>query len=427
MSNQRRKFLTGAAGLLGGTAFGMYGDTWKRIEKIERAFPRRKFEDFSSQEEFWRQVRLCYTVSPQLVNLNNGGVSPQPKVVQEAVERFNRMSNETPSYYMWRILDQGREPLRKRLANLAGAETEELAINRNSSEALETIIFGLRLKAGDEVVLSNLDYPNMFNAWKQRAHRDGVVLKWVKWVGPVENPEDMASAYVDLFTDKTKVVHLTHVMNWNGQIAPVAEVAKEAHKRGIEVVVDAAHSFAHFPYQIPDLHCDYWGTSLHKWLGAPFGSGLLYVRKDKISQMYPLLAAPDPEADDIRKFESLGTRSFAIEQAIGQAIDFHRWIGSDRKADRLYYLKNYWVEKVKDLPGIRFFSPVSKGASYALCTVGFVGKSGTDLANFLMKEYKIHSVAIQWEFIEGVRITPNTYTRIEELDKLVEALKEYSK
>ena len=256
-------------------------------------------DECATDEDFWYYVQQAYTVSANIINLNNGGVSPQPRVVQEAVERYNRMSNEAPSYYMWRILDKGREPLRAKLADLAGCSPEELAINRNSSEALETIIFGLRLKAGDEVVLTKQDYPNMINAWKQREHRDGIVLKWLDFQFPIADKQQIVDTFVNAFSEKTKVVHLTHIINWMGQILPVREIADEAHKRGIEVLVDAAHSFAHLDYKIPDLKCDYFGTSLHKWLCAPFGSGLLYVRKEKIAKLYPLFAAGDPESDDI--------------------------------------------------------------------------------------------------------------------------------
>ncbi|MEY3367421.1 MAG: hypothetical protein RI973_576, partial [Bacteroidota bacterium] len=228
--------------------------------------------DLAQDEDFWQLVRQAYTVSPNIINLNNGGVSPHPKVVQEAVERYNQLSNEAPSYYMWRILDQGREPLRQRLAELAGCSPEELAINRNSSEALETIIFGLRLKAGDEVVLTRQDYPNMINAWKQREHRDGVVLKWINLELPGMSASAIVEQFKSAFSAATRVVHITHMINWNGHILPARQIAQEARQRGIEVLVDAAHTFAHLDYKISDLDCDYFGTSLHKWLCAPFGS-----------------------------------------------------------------------------------------------------------------------------------------------------------
>jgi len=384
-------------------------------------------DQLAQEEEFWRLIKQAYTVSPTILNLNNGGVSPQPRVVQEAVERYNQLSNEAPSYYMWRTLDQGREPLRAKLADLAGCSPEEIAINRNTSEALETIIFGLRLTAGDEVVVCKQDYPNMRNAWKQREHRDGVILKWISFEFPLEDKDHIVQKYVEAFTDKTKVVHLTHLLNWNGQVMPVKEIAAAAKERGIEVVVDAAHTFAHLVYDIPDLNCDYFGTSLHKWLCAPFGSGMLYVGKEKIKNLYPLLAAPDPEQDDIRKFEHLGTRSFAIEQAIGQAIDFHHMIGSERKFKRLHYLKNYWAEKVLKLPNVHLHTSLLPEFGGAIALISIDGIKTHKLASTLFSKYKIHETNSKTENIEGVRITPNVYTTLKDLDRLVEAIREISK
>jgi len=384
-------------------------------------------EESIQDETFWYQVRQAYTVSSSMINFNNGGVCPQPKVVQEAVERYNRLSNETPSYYMWRILDEGREPLRRKLADLAGCSADEIAINRNSSEALETIIFGLRLQAGDEVVLSKQDYPNMINAWKQREKRDGIVLKWINLEFPSEDKNYIVKTYADAFTSKTKVVQITHLINWIGQILPVKEIAREAHKRGIEVLVDGAHTFAHFQYTIPELDCDYYGTSLHKWLCAPFGSGMLYVRKEKIKNLYPLLAAPDAESEDIRKFENLGTRSFAIEQGINQAIDFHDMIGGERKEKRLHYLKNYWAEKVQSLPKVQVKTSLKLEYGCAIGMVAIDGKKPGEVADYFFRNFKIHSVPIEWENIKGVRLTPNVYTTIKEVETLVTAIQQLSK
>lgn len=375
-------------------------------------------------ESFWQHIRQAYTVSSTLINLNNGGVSPQPKVVQDAVERFNQLSNEAPSYYMWRVLDKGREALREKLADLAACSPEELAIQRNTSEALETVIFGLRLQAGDEIVLSKYDYPNMINAWKQRAHRDGIVLKWIDFEFPMEDEAAIVEKYAAAFTAKTKLVHITHVINWTGQVLPVRAIAEAAHVQDIEVLVDAAHSFAHLDYKIPDLKADYWGTSLHKWLCAPFGSGLLYVKKDKIKNLYPLFAAPNPEDTNIRKFENLGTRSFAIEQAIAQAVDFHQMIGIERKAKRLHYLKNYWAEQVMDLPKVKLYTSLQPEFGGALALLGVEGRNPIKVANLLQRKYFIHVTNVQWEGVSGIRITPNVYTLTRELDKLVRALKE---
>lgn len=377
----------------------------------------------AKDETFWYQIRQAYTVSPAIINLNNGGVSPQPKVVQDGVERYNQLSNETPSYFMWRVLDNGREPIRRQLAALSGCSSDEIAIQRNSSEALETIIFGLRLKKGDEVVLTKQDYPNMINAWKQRAHRDGIVLKWLDFDFPMDDNAAIIQRFSEAFTEKTKVVHLTHVINWMGQVLPVAAIAEIAHQKGMEVLVDGAHSFAQLNFKIPDLKCDYFGTSLHKWLCAPFGSGMLYVKKDKIKSLYPLFGSPDPESEDIRKFEHLGTRSFAIEQAIGQAILFHEMIGIERKEERLKFLRNYWVNQVKDLPRVRIGSPSQAENTCAIALLSIDGYTPREIHDILFRDYKIHTTAIVWENISGVRLTPNVYTLLSELDVLVSAIK----
>lgn len=382
-------------------------------------------QDITDNEDFWYWVQQAYTVSANIINLNNGGVSPQPKVVQDAVERYNRLSNETPSYYMWRILDQGREPLRMKLADLAGCSNDEIAINRNSSEALETIIFGLRLEKGDEIVATKYDYPNMINAWKQREQRDGIVMKWLDLELPIEEEESIVNQFVNAFTERTKVVHITHMINWTGQIMPVKRIAQEAKKRGIEVLVDAAHTFAQLDFKIPNLECDYLGTSLHKWLCAPFGSGMLYVRKEKIANLYPLFAAPDANSDDIRKFEHLGTRSFAIEQAIGQAINFHQMIGSERKEKRLHFLKNYWLERIADLDIYHSYTSLKSEFGCSIALLGTKEKTVQELSRHLFSKYKIHTTTINWEAVSGVRITPNVYTTTKDLDRLVKALREF--
>jgi selenocysteine lyase/cysteine desulfurase len=375
-----------------------------------------------NEEDFWGWVRSSYTVSPNIINLNNGGVAPQPKVVQDAHIRYYQYANEAPTYYMWQILDQGREPLRERLASLCGCSSEEVAINRNSTEGLNTVIFGLHLKAGDEVVLSRQDYPNMINAWRQREKRDGIRLVWVDLPLPTEDDDRVVTLYEQAFTERTKVVHITHLINWSGQILPVRRIADKAHARGIEVIVDGAHTLAHIDFKVPDLGADYFASSLHKWLGAPFGSGLLYIKKDRIPSVWALLSNNEPDGPDIRKFESLGTRSFASEMAIGSAIDFHEVIGGKRKEARLRYLKDYWVDQLKSEQGIRFLQ--SKHHSCAIANVAVDGKKPEEVAGTLFSKYKIHTVAINWENIHGVRVTPNVYTSLQDLDKLVKALRQ---
>ncbi len=384
-------------------------------------------QQVATDESFWYEVRQAFTTSPNLINLNNGGVSPSPKVVQEAVETYNRLANEAPTYYMWRVLDGNREALRMNLARLAGCLPEEVAINRNSSEALETIIFGLPLQRGDEVVLTKQDYPNMIQAWKQRAIREGIVLKWVNLELPTEDDDYVLKKFEEQFTDKTKVVQVTHMINWTGQILPCKKIADAAHKRGIEVLVDAAHSFAHINYKISDLGADYFGTSLHKWLCAPFGSGLLYIRKPLIKKVWPLFGAVEPEGEDIKKFEHLGTRSIAIEQAIGHAINFHELIGAERKEARLRYLKNYWAEKAAKIPRVKLLTSLKANYSCALAMFAIEGKEPTEVDQFLFNKFKIHTVSITWENIKGIRVTPHLYTSLKDLDRLVEAIEACAK
>ncbi|HEX6191259.1 MAG TPA: aminotransferase class V-fold PLP-dependent enzyme [Chitinophagaceae bacterium] len=429
MPTNRRGFL-GKAGALTATAFfsTLMEPAWSRnLKAAIRDAENVPADDIASEEDFWYYIQQSFTSSPGLINLNNGGVSPAPRSVQEAMKRYYDLSNEAPSYYMWRILDQGREPLRKNLAKLAGCSPEEIAINRNASEGLETIIFGLQLKAGDEVVAARQDYPNMINAYKQRELRDGIKVTWINLDLPSEDEDYLVSQYVNAFTSKTRVVHITHIINWNGQILPVKKIAAEAHKRGIEVVVDGAHSFAQFNFTIPQLDCDYFAASLHKWLYAPIGSGMLYVKRDKIKKLYPLFAGDDPLKDDIRKFENLGTRPFFIEQAIGKALEFHEMIGSERKEKRLHYLKNYWMEKVKDIPRLHLNTSLKPQWGCAIGNIGIEGKKPGELDSFLMEKYKVHTVAISWENINGIRVTPNVYTTIRNLDVLIEGITAFTR
>jgi selenocysteine lyase/cysteine desulfurase len=426
--NRRNFFLTTAGSLSAIELFGnsnlkLAENIQKQLERVSGFHP----SQLSSDEDFWSWIRQGYTVSANIINLNNGGVSPQPKVVQDAHIRNYQYCNEAPSYYMWRILDQQREGLRNKLADLAGVSAEEIAINRNSTEGLNNIIFGLNLQAGDEVVLSTFDYPNMMNAWKQREKRDKIKLVWIDIPQPTDDDSAIVKLYENAITPKTKIVHITHLINWTGNLVPSKAIADMAHKKGCEVIVDAAHSFAHLDFKIPDTGADYLATSLHKWLGAPFGSGIMYIKKDKIKNIWALLSSVDPDGDDIKKFESLGTRSFASEMAIGAAVDFHNMIGGARKEARLRYLKNYWVEKCAKLPGAKLFSSIKDTHSCAIATFGFEGWQAQQIEARLFEKYKIHTVSIVHEKVNGIRVTPNVYTTIKDLDYLVKGLTEISK
>lgn len=425
MQTNRRNFLRKAVAASGAMALtGLFNNSYSRglnqaLEKMGHIPP----EKLASEEEFWYWVKNSFSASPNIINMNNGGVCPQPKVVQEIFEHYNRVSNEGPAYFMWRIVDSGRENVRRDLAKLADCSSETIAIQRNTSEALETVIFGLNLEKGDEVVLTKQDYPNMINAWKQREKRDGIVLKWINLPQPIENDDEIVSLYKEAFTSKTKLVQIMHMINWTGQILPAKKIARAAHEKGIEVMVDGAHSFAHFKFSISDLECDYFGTSLHKWLYAPFGTGMLYVKKEKIAGLWPHMAPSDPESNDIRKFEALGTRSMPAEMAIGKAVDFHMLLGAERKEARLRFLKNYWMEAVADLPGIRFYTSLKPEYSCGLGNFGIDGMEPGEIQKELFGKYKIYTVAINWENIHGIRVTPNVYTSMDEMNYLVEAIR----
>lgn len=423
MSN-RRSFIrkavsiTGAASLLSLSSQAKAEDVSDALTSLNELSP----FDAMDEEELWARMAQAYTVSPNILNLNNGGVSPQPKVVQDAVDRYYHLSNEAPTYYMWQILDKGREPLRRKLADLGGVLPDELAINRNTTEALGTFTWGIDMKRGDEIVMTKQDYPNMIHAWKQRELREGVKINWINLNLPIENDELVLKAYIDATTPKTRIWHITHLITWTGQILPAAKLCAEARKRGIISIVDAAHSFAHLDYKISDFNCDYFGTSLHKWLCAPFGTGMMYVRKDLIEKTWPLFPNDKPQSGDIRKFEALGTRSFAPEQAIGQAIDFHNAIGGRRKQERLHYLKTYWCTAVVKNPRVKLHISLKPEYSCALGTFSIDGLAPNDIVSKLFGEYQIHTTGIVWENVSAVRVTPHVYTTTKDLDRLIDAV-----
>ncbi len=427
--DNRRSFIN-KIGILSASALasGILQPAWSRelhaaLKNAEGVSP----SSLATDEDFWYFIQQSYTISSNFINLNNGGVSPAPKTVADAMKRYYDISNEAPSYFMWRVIDQGREPLRKNLAQLAGCDAEEIALHRNASEALETVIFGIELKAGDEVVLTKQDYPNMIGAWKQREKREGIKLVWVNLELPSEDDNYLVSRYTNAFTEKTKVVQVTHMINWIGQKMPVKKIADAAKKKNIDVLVDGAHTFAQFEFKLPDLNCDYFGTSLHKWLGAPIGTGFLYVRKEKIKNVWPLFGAGDKEDENIRKFEHLGTRPFFIEEAVDKAIDFYEMIGAKRKEERLLYLKNYWMGKVKDIPKVKLHTSFKKDFGCAIGLVSVEGKKPSELDGFLWDNYKIHTVGIVWENISGVRVTPNVYTTTKNLDRLAEGIEKFAR
>lgn len=380
-------------------------------------------QEVARDEAYWKPVQQAYTVSPNIINLNNGGVSPQPRTVQDAEDRYNRTANEGPAYYMWRILDKGRPAVKRQLAQMAGCLPEEVAILRNATEALENLLFGLPLKAGDEVLTTDQDYPSMLSTLDQRARREGIVVKKLSLPVPLSQPEDLVEQYRKAITGNTRLILVCHMINLSGQILPVKDICQLGRQFGIPVVVDGAHTFAHFPFTMDELGCDYFGTSLHKWLSAPFGTGMLYVRKAKIPEVWPSFGSAEEEWDTITKFEHIGTRSLPAEQAIGHAIALQEAIGSERKAARLQYLTDYWVGQVRDIPGIRFNTAFDGGQYGAIANVAIEGKTPQEVQRELFRSYQIYTVAIDHPSIKGVRISPHVYTTLTQLDTLVQALR----
>jgi len=385
-------------------------------------------------EDFWYPVQQAYTTNRAMINLNNGGVSPSPLKVQQALNRYYELANQAPAYTMWRLLEPGKELVRERLARLAGCTPEEIAITRNASESLETIIQGIELEPGDEVLTTNQDYPRMLTTWRQRQQREGIVLKELAFEAPLSSKEAFVQRFREEITPKTKVIMLCQVVFLNGQILPVRAICDLAHQHGIPVIVDGAHAFAHLAYDIPSLGCDYFGTSLHKWLCAPFGTGLLYVRKERIPSLWPLFADADPHRDDIRKFEEIGTHPCPIPLSIGEAVQFHEGIGSERKEARLRYLKNYWAERLHDLPRVRLQTSLAPEQSCAIATMEIEGIEPGDLANHLFSKHRIFVTSIDHPVhpdlsqakydrpYRGIRVTPHVYTTLRELDIFVDAV-----
>jgi selenocysteine lyase/cysteine desulfurase len=374
-------------------------------------------------EYFWSQVRQAFSAEPGIINLNSGGVSPSPIPVQEAMKRYLDYSNTSPSYSMWKILEPQREQVRERMAREWDVDPEEVALVRNASEGLQICQLGLDLEAGDEILTTNQDYGRMITTWQQRERREGLVLRQISIPVPAEDDDEIVRLFESNITPKTRVIHMCHMINLTGQILPVAKVTAMARRHGIPVIVDGAHTLAHFDFRISDLDCDYYATSLHKWLFAPHGTGLLYVRRDKIAGLWPMMAAPSHMDDDIRKFEEIGTHPAANYLGIGDALTFHQGIGSKRKTARLEYLRDYHIGRLKAASD-RVYVNTSQlpGKAAGISNVGVEGIDTSALNDWLWREHKFITVAINHAEFSGLRISPSVFTTLEELDRFCDAI-----
>lgn len=382
-------------------------------------------EDYKSMNEIdlWHSIRTEFPMDRTMVNLNNGGVSPSPRSVMQALHTGLDYANQAPARNIWQQQEPGLERVRQGIASLFGVSNEEIAITRNASESLHHIQMGMSLAKGDEVLTTEHDYPRMLTAWEQRSRRDGIIIKKIPIAIPVTNPNDIVEAFKKNITKKTKVIHVSHVAFCSGQIFPVREICLLAKENGIECIVDGAHSFAHFPFTQKDLQCDYFGTSLHKWLYAPVGNGMLYIAKDKIPNIWPLMAAGIDLNDSIKKFEEIGTHPAALHNAVTEAIAFNERVGLERKAARLRALQMRWINVIKDDPRVSFMTNVTDSTQWCgLMVFRFQGFDHAKIGEYLFNTHRIITTPIKYANIDGIRITPNIYISDSEIDYFAEIL-----
>ena len=421
----RRTFL-GALGLPAATAMAPALNPMKMERALEMldglsastATP----QQIATDETVWREVQAAYSADRSLVNLNFGGVGSPPIVVQDAMKRYLDYSSTAPVYSMWRILEPQAEGVRQRLARHFGSDSEEIAITRNSSEALQICQMGIDLERGDEVLTTNQDYGRMINTFKQRERREGIVLKQFPIPVPAEDDDEIVSLFEQHITPRTRVILMCHQINLTGQILPVKGVVQMARQHGIPVIVDGAHAYVQFAFKHKDLDCDYYGTSLHKWLNAPHGTGMLYVRRNKIEGLWPLTAAPENQQDDIRKFEQIGTHPEANFLAIGDALTFHEGLGDDRKEARLRYLRNYWADRLLQDDRVHLNTSLNPRFSCCLSNVYIDGVDVGALGNYMWDRHRIIVTPIKHPDCTGLRVTPNVCTTLEELDRFCDAM-----
>ncbi|MEY3386125.1 MAG: hypothetical protein RIR53_936 [Bacteroidota bacterium] len=377
----------------------------------------------AEDEDFWSTVQQAFDVDRSIINLNNGGVSPSPRTVQAAFRRYTDQANNMPAYEMWRHQEPQVESIREGLADIFAVSPEEIAITRNASEALETLQLGMPLERGDEVLTTTHDYPRMLTTWEQRARRDGIVIKKVGFPTPLKRRQDFVDAIEAGITDRTKVIHISHVVFLTGQILPVRDVCRLAARRNIRCIVDGAHSFAHFPFTQKDLECEYFGTSLHKWFLGPIGTGMLYVKKERIADVWPLMAAPKDMDANIRKFEEIGTHPAAMHNALIESIAFHRAMGVERKAARLRHLHTVWTDQLGKFDNVRFLTDIADDENQ--CGLRLVHIEGTDpgkVSSYLLEKHRIFTVSIGHEDFKGLRVAPSVYTTVDEMMRFSKAM-----
>lgn len=424
MNESRRSFLRRglALGALG--VLALRDDALQRVQAAVSRSDGRSPQELAADEDFWFAVQQAYSIDRSIINLNNGGVSPSPRVVEEAMREHLEFSNNAPSKHMWRILDPRVETVRAKLARTFGCAAEEMAITRNTSESMEICIYGFDFEPGDEVLTTDIDYPRMINTFKQRELRDGIVLKSVPIDVPVQDLGDIVETLTKGITPKTRMICICHMIFVTGQIFPVRDICRLGRERGIPVIVDGAHAFAQLDFKRDDLECEYYGTSLHKWACAPIGTGFLYVHQDKIESLWPLMAASEPHSGNIRKFEEIGTHPAANRLAIAEALTLHHAIGPARKEARLRYLRDRWARRLMQDKRVKLYTRLEPEHGCALATMAIDGIDPGKLVEHLWNKHRIVTIPIDYANVQGMRVTPNVYTTPQEIDMFCRAIED---
>ncbi len=378
--------------------------------------------DLASEEDFWMTIRKGYRLNPDMINLENGYYNFLPEQTLERLIAHIRDINYQASYYMRTVQFEKKTAMAATLAELTGAPADEVVITRNTTESLDIIIGGFDWKPGDEALMAEQDYPAMLSMFKQVARRHGVVNKVVSVPNHPSSDEEIVRLYESAITPETKLLMICHMINLTGQILPVRKICDMAHSRGVKVMVDGAHAVGHFKFSIPELGCDYYGSSLHKWLSVPLGSGMLWVKKENISTIWPLIAPYDMSPDDIRRLNHIGTHPAYTDLTIEDAIEYYNMLGAERKEARLRYIQNYWTNKVRNMSHVILNTPEDPARSCAIANVGVKGMKPGELGDVLWKKHRIYCAPIDGANVHGCRITPNVYTTTSDLDKLVNAL-----
>ncbi|WP_436514532.1 aminotransferase class V-fold PLP-dependent enzyme [Ekhidna sp. To15] len=381
-------------------------------------------EDQTTDEKFWKKFRKdFYDVPKDFINLENGYFGVQPKPVYEAYIKNIERVNINSSRYLRTGYSSDFKQIVNELSTFAGINPEEALITRNATEALNIAIQGLDWKEGDEVILSGQDYFSMIETFEMLEKQKGIKIKRIKIPLLPERDEEILASYEAAVTPKTKGILVTHMIHLTGQIMPIKKIADRFKPQGIEIIVDAAHSFAQIDFKLKDLGADFVGVNLHKWFGNPLGAGLLYVNRSRVKDLKPLFGDRMEDANDINKLGHFGTLSVPTVITIPEALAFNQTVTIPKKEKRLRYLQNYWTSKAKDIPSVLITTPLDPSRSCAIASFRIEGMETKEVITRLYEQTKVFTVIRYLEDQEVVRVTPSLYNLTSELDTLLEGIK----